>query len=483
MLVGLYTSRVILQSLGVVDYGIYNVVGSVLGLFSFVSLSLGQASVRFISYGLGKGEPEKLKEIFSTCVTCHFSIAMLVLLVGEAFALFFLSDFLNIPDNRRIAAGIVYQFSLFSAVLTIMISPYRSAIISHEDMSAFAYLSLIDVLLKLLTAWSLLLFTSDRLIIYSILMFLIFFIDRVFFQTYAKKRYQECKFKITLNRSLLKEMGVFIGLNTLTELANVTYQQGLSILLNIFFGPVVNAARGIAMQVDVYVNSFVSNFQTAFLPQVNKNYAANNDERTMQIVNSGSRFSVYMLTILIIPVILETPEILRFWLGEVPDYTCAFVQVMLLITLAKTIIGPLDILVKASGKIKQYQIANSLTYLLILPSAYIFVKYLSYPPVCVFMIQLFFTLMVLLISLYVCTNQGLLSFWSYSASAIAKPLAISAFAFGLSYLIKQSIGIQIHFVISVIISMTITMAIIYLLGINKNERAMVNNIIAKKLKR
>ena len=284
MAVNLYTSRVILNTLGVVDYGINNVVGGVIAMLGFLTGSLGAASSRYITYDLGKGDMALMRETFGNILSIHFILAGIVFVVSETLGLWFMSTQLQIPPERETAAMWVYQFSIFSSVLAVISVPYNATIIAHEKMSAFAYISIADAVLKLLIVYLLVVIPYDKLIVYAILFFCIQAFDRIVYGIYCSRHFDETRTKPRYNGKLFKEIFVFAGWSMNGSLAVIGYTQGLNILLNIFFGPAINAARGIAVQVQTVVQNFCSNFQMAFNPQLTKCYAQNNLQYMHQLL-------------------------------------------------------------------------------------------------------------------------------------------------------------------------------------------------------
>ena len=291
MLIGLYTSRVILNTLGIEDYGIYNVVGGIVVMFSFLSNSLSTASSRFITYDIGIGDFSKMKKTFGNIVTIHLLLAGIILILGETIGLWFVLNKLQVPENRMTAALWVYQFSIFSFVLNIISVPYNASIIAHERMKAFAYISIMDAILKLVIIYLLIIIPYDKLITYAILFFCIQLLDRIIYGIYCVKNFEETKARISLDKQLFKKIFGFSIWTMNGCLAVAGYTQGLNILLNMFFGPTVNAARGIAVQVQNIVQNFCNNFLMALNPQITKSYAQNNLKYMHQLVKVSSKFS------------------------------------------------------------------------------------------------------------------------------------------------------------------------------------------------
>lgn len=384
--VSLITSRVVLQALGIEDFGIYNVVGGVITMFTFINSAMVSSTQRYLNFELATGNDEKLKSIFNTSLQIHAFIALFIILLGETVGLWFVMNKLVIPEARMTAAMWVYQCSILSCVVGIMSAPYNADIIAHEKMSAFAYISILDVFLKLLIVCLLFISPYDKLITYAILILTVQLLIRYIYTRYCNKHFKESLFEWKINRPLLKEMAGFAGWSFWGNLAAILYTQGLNMMLNIFFGPVVNAARAVAIQVQGAIQQFVSNFQMALNPQITKNYAAGNLEQMHSLMFRSARFSFLLLFFLSLPVLLETEFILSVWLKTVPDNAVIFTQIMICISLIYTTANPCVIANQATGKVKVYQIVVGGILLTILPLSYLVLK-LGAPAYSVFIVH------------------------------------------------------------------------------------------------
>lgn len=372
MSITLYTSRVILQVLGIEDYGIYNLVGGVIAMFGFVSASLSTATQRFITFELGKGDNGNPSSVFSTCLLLHITIALSIVLIAEPIGVWFIINKLVLPTERLTAAIWVFQFSIISTFVMIVSVPFNAEIVAHEKMSAFAMISIVEAILKLLIVYSLLLTHEDKLIVYGALILLTQILIQCLYYFYCKKNFEEVTLRLKVDRSRVREIGSFASWSILGNISYLTYTQGLNLLLGTFFMPTVNAARGIALQLQGAVNSFVANFQTAINPQITKTYAAGQITEMHKLVFRSSRFSFYLLLIISLPFVLEAEVILKLWLGVVPDYTVTFVRLIFLTTWINSFANPLIISVKASGQVWQYESIVAVIMLLILPISYVF---------------------------------------------------------------------------------------------------------------
>lgn len=295
MVVSLYTSRIVLNTLGVEDYGIYNVVGGIVTMFVFISNSMSSATQRYITFALGKGDKERLSTVFSTTLQIHTLIASVVVLLGETVGLWFLYDKMQIPAERMDAAFWVLQCSIVSTFVMIVSVPYNADIVAHEKMSAFAYISILEVLLKLAIVYLLVVFSFDKLILYAILVLAIQILIRFCYSIYCNRHFEETKYRRVWDKSLFKEMTGFAGWSMFGNMAGVLFGQGLNMLLNVFFGPVVNAARAVAMQVQGAIQQFVGNFQTALNPQITKTYSNGKMNEMHNLMFRSARFSFYLL--------------------------------------------------------------------------------------------------------------------------------------------------------------------------------------------
>lgn len=372
--ISLYTSRVVLKTLGIEDYGIYNVVGGVISMFAFITAALSSSTQRYITYYLGKGNVNEHREVFSMSLLIHFLIALLILILGETVGLWFVLKKLVIPAGRMYAAIWVYQLSIVASLINILSIPYNAEIIAHEKMSAFAYISILEAVLKLVIVYLLIIIPYDKLKVYALLIVIIALIIRYIYGRYCQRHFTEAHFIIPNNRNLFKEMVSFAGWNLWGGLSAVISGQGLNILLNLFFGPAVNAARGVAVQVQNAILQFATNFQTAINPQITKTYATNKLNEMHNLIFRSSKFTFILLFLICLPVMLETDKILSLWLENVPCYTATFVKLMLCITLLDSTANPIMNANAATGKVKTYQLVIGSIVILVLPISYFLLK-------------------------------------------------------------------------------------------------------------
>lgn len=483
MVVSLYTSRVVLQALGVEDFGIYNVVGTFVAMFSVLSGSLSAAISRFITFELGTGDNKKLKKVFSSAVTIQIGLFLVIVLFAETLGLWFLNHKMVIPENRMLAANWVYQFSILTFGINLISVPYNAAIIAHERMSAFAYISILEVLGKLFVAFSITISPIDKLILYGFLLMLIALIIRIVYGYYCKKNFEECTFCFVFDRSLLREMFGFAGWNMIGSSASILRDQGGNVIINLFCGPSVNAARGIAIQVSHVVQGFVTNFMTALNPQIIKSYANGQKDYMMNLIGRGARFSFYLLFLLSLPIILSTREILHIWLGIVPEHTVSFIQLSLLFSLHETLAAPLVTAMLAHGDIKKYQIIAGGLNMLNLPISYFCLK-MGMMPEFVFIVAILFSFLVQIARLLLLKQMIHLNIKLFFKEVYVNVLKVSVVTsiipLILLYYFEPSF---IRFIVVSIISFLCTLLNIYIFGCNKEEREIILSFISKFTKR
>lgn len=391
MIVHLYTSRIILQVLGVEDFGIYNVVGGFVAMFAILSQSLSAAASRFFNYEMAKDDRKKLSDVFSTTLIIHIALAMIIAVLGEAAGVWFVNQKLVLPADRLYAANWVFQLSVLTFCLNLITVPYHASIIAHERMSVFAYISIFEGISSLMICFLLYFSPLDRLILYSILMFLIRVFVMMMNRLYCKRHFPESSFHMSTNMSIYKEIFGFASWNMIGSSAGILRNQGGNILLNLFFGPIVNAARAIANQVLRSVNSFVDNFMVAVNPQITKSYSSGDYDYMMTLIYKGSRYNYYMLLMLCLPILINTNKILHIWLKAVPEHSVIFVQFTLIFAMIESVSKPLVTAQLATGNIRNYQLVVGGINLLNIPVSYILFKYFNMPPEVLLYIAILFS--------------------------------------------------------------------------------------------
>lgn len=384
MLVTLYTSRVVLRLLGVSDFGIFNVVGGVATMFSFLNSAMTSGTQRFLAFELGKKNLEEFQKVFSITLSIHILTAILIGVLAESIGLYFVRNYLTIPSSRVVAAVWVYHLSILSFLISVIQVPYNSAIIAHENMNFYAYISVFEVFLKLGVVLLLEKVWVDKLITYAVLIFVVNLSIAIAYQRFCKKEYRECKFKAVWDRELFMRLLSYGGWNLFGNMAFVAHMQGVNILLNLFFGPAINAARGIAFQVKTATFTFVNNFQLAVKPQIVKSFATKERQYMMNLIYRSSKYSFFLLWLISLPLLLESEFVLGIWLGVVPDYTKIFCQLLILNSLIDSFSGPLMTAAQATGQIKKYQVLVGSFLLLNLPLSYFFLYWGFEPQVTIF---------------------------------------------------------------------------------------------------
>ena len=474
--ISLYTSRIVLNTLGVTDYGIYNVVGGVITILGFVTGSLGGATSRYITTALGKGDKPALLKLFSSILFIHYFAGAVIFVLSETVGLWFVLTQLNIPSGRMQAAMWVYQLSILAAIVNMISIPYNAVIIAHEKMSAFAYISLLDATLKLLIAFLLLLSPTDKLILYSVLILLVQLLDRLLYYIYCQKHFEETRTKAQYNKELFREISAYAGWTITGELSVVGYTQGLNVLLNIFFTPAVNAARGIAVQIQGICSQFSTNFEMALNPQITKNYAQGNFERMHHLIIHGSKFSYYIFFFILLPLTLEAPIVLKVWLGQVPPYAVVFLRLTLVIGILFTLKNFIIVAVHATGKIKRFQIIETSMLLSIVPIAYVGLKFFHFPPESVFIVHIVVEIVTQLVRLMIVLPMIGMSMLVYMKQVVLPLLVVTIIAPvlpTLSYLYLGDASL-INFFVVCLVSVISSGLVIYYIGCTRQERNFIN---------
>lgn len=481
MLIGLFTSRIILQTLGVKDYGIYNVVGGVVGMFSIVSSSMSTSISRFITFELGKNDKYRLNKIFSTAINVQLLMGLIVVLLMEVVGIWFLNTQMNIPDDRMGAANWVFQLSIIAFVIGLLMVPYNASIVAHEDMVVFAYMSLFDAMLKLLIVYSLYVSPFDKLISYAVLLLLVSLLMQGIYIIYCKRHYKECRYHFVKDKPLLKEMTGFAGWNFLGDGAWILNNQGVSILINIFFGVTLNAARGIASQVDNMVQSFVRNFTTALNPQITKSYAKGDFQYMHKLVFAGAKYSSFLMMIFIIPISLEANMILKLWLGIVPEYASVFVQLTLFSSLCVTMGNTLITSVFATGKIRNYELVMGGMALSNFPIVWI-AFLMGASPIVAYIVYLFVYFLMFFVRLYMVKDLIKMSAKTYVNEVFLPVLVVGFVSFTIPFTIATLEVDSVIRVVKVAGVSTISLIFsIFMFGMKSEERMMIFCYIRSKL--
>lgn len=481
MAVSLFTSRVILNTLGVEDYGIYNVVGGIVIMFTVLSGSLSVSISRFITFELGKNNMKRLKAVFSTGVNIQLAMSLLVICLAEAVGIWFLNAKMNIPTERIDAANWVFQCAILTFVINLLSVPYNAAIIAHEKMSAFAYISIVEVTLKLIIVYMLTISPFDRLKTYAVLFLCVGAIIRFFYGFYCKRHFEECTYHFVYEKPLLKEMASFAGWNFLGNGVYILNTQGLNILMNMYFGVAVNTARGIATQVDAALKQFVINFMTAVNPQITKSYAQGDLDSMHKLVCRSAKFSAFLMIFFAVPIILETDTILTIWLKNPPDYAAIFLQWIIISSFVDTVLSrPLVTSMLATGKIKRYQIIVTTIGCMVFPLSWLAFELGMQPHVGYILYFIFYSVLIG-VRLYLLKDIVKLPVMMYVREVLCKVLPVMVISFAIPSLLRISMEVGWLRLILVGISSAFMTAIVeFYIGLTPNERLFIvekiNNI-------
>lgn len=471
MVISLFTSRVILQNLGVEDYGIYNIVGGFVSMFAIISSTLTGTTQRYLTYEIGKKENSDPQRIFGISMNIHILLSVVIVLLLETFGLWFLNTKLNINPERLTAANWVYQFSIISFVINIISTPYNAVIIAHERMKAFAYISLFEVVLKLIIVYMVVITPWDRLCVYSFLLLLVSLIIRVIYGVYCGRHFSESKYRYYKGKELYKEIFTFASMNFIGASADILCNQGVNVILNLFVGVTANAARGIANNVQGAVSKFVSDFTTALKPQIMKEYAAGNIRSSLDLCYMGSRFSFFLMLFFGLPISINAPYILNLWLGMEPEYTADFLVLTLLMSSIMVLSNNVTTIILANGNLKSFTLWIGIIRIAMLPAIFIALKWGASPQIAYLIITLFefFALLVRIFVTQKLLNRNILYEYVknvfYPLVFVTSVSAISSFYFASLFEVSF-----INFIIETLICLVVTSLSIFFLGLKKEER-------------
>ncbi len=480
--VSLYTSRIVLNTLGVEDFGIYNVVAGVIVLFTFINGALAIASQRYISFAIGKGDSTEIRQVFSMSITSHAAIALTVFFIAETIGRFLLWK-LNFPVDRYDAIEWLYQLSVLTCIVSIIRIPYNAMIIANEKMLFYAWVSIIEVILKLIIVFVLVITTGDKLIVYAILLLTVTIITNFIYYYYCRRTFPESKYLFFFDKELFKEFFSFSGWSIAGSLANVGSQQGLNMILNIFCGVTVNAAVGICNQVMNAVGQFLTNFQTAFNPQLVKSYAVGDKEYFMNLIFKSSKFSYYLMFIISIPAVINCSFLLEVWLDTVPLYAAEFSQLMIVFLIFDAISGPLWISVQATGNIKKYQLLMAFLILLNLPLAFCVLSQ-GLSPVYVFVVRVLINIVTLLVRVVYLRSLIKLPARKFIVQVLLPIFFVTLLVLPLPLYMKYILEDGwINLISNSFASIILSFVIIYLIGLTQSEKALVNNLVKSKIRK
>lgn len=481
MLISFYNSRVVLKTLGAEDFGTYNVVGGVVVMFTFINAAMTTGTQRHLSFELGTPNGN-VGRIFSACFNIHLWLAAFIVILAETVGLWFLNTQLNFPDGRMEAVNWVYQFSILSCVFNIVRVPYNAAIIAYEKMSFYAYLGIIEGILKLIIVFMLAYSPCDKLVFYSILMTLVIILVTAVYYLYCRKSFREIRYSRVNDKSLYKRLLSFSGWTLFGSIANLARNQGVTFIVNIFYGVTVNAAIGIANQVNAGISQFVTGFQQAFNPQLTKAEASKNREYQTRLINMTVKYSYLVILFCSIPILYNLDYILSFWLGEYPAHTSEFCLWIVIATLIDSLSGPLWVTIFATGKIKSYQISISLLFLLILPLAYA-CGALDWEPQFVFAFQALINLLAVFVRLYVMRGLIHFSIKRFGKDAFLPIIIVTLLMIPIIFIYQtylQQAQTFIQLIVQSIVLLVYEAFVIAFFGFSKSERNTLTNFVKSK---
>lgn len=479
--VSLYTSRVVLNVLGIEDYGIHNVVGGIVSMFTFLTGIISAATSRFFAYEIGCNDNVKLNQYFKISLISFVIIAVIILLVAETLGLWFLKNKIVFSEERADAVFWVYQFSIFAFIIQMFTIPYNSLIIAREKMSVYAYVGIIEVVLKLLMAYLLTISVFDRLKSYAVLLFVVTIIVSFIYYCYCRIKFEESKFSFFWDKVMFKELFSYSVWILVGAFSGISRGQGLNILLNMFFGPIVNAAQGIASQVNSAINQLVNSFYTASRPQITKLYAVEDRKGMMDLVFNSSRLGYFLVLVFAVPILIETPAILKLWLETVPEHAILFTRLVIVTAMIDALSYPFQTAMSATGKIKWYQIITGGLMILTLPVAYVFLK-LGYPPQVALYVSIFTALAAQISRIVFMKIQLNMSIISYCKDVLFRVLIVTLFAFLMQFFLCNLLILvdKMRLLFVLLTSVLNTVIFVFLFGITKAERRYIMNYIKNK---
>ena len=482
MIVSLYTSRVTLQVLGEEDFGIYNLVAGFVVLFGFLNYAMERATLRFLLVEKGGGTPESMNRVFNVAISSHIMIAGIVLVLAETIGLWFVNDSLNIPQGKESVANIVYQLAILSTIINIIRVPYNSSIIAYEKMSFYAYLSIIEALLRL--SGVLLLeyfFVSHLLAIYSAIFLIVTLLVFLSYKFYCTRNFNTCRFSFYWEKKKFLEMLSFSVWSMVGGVGNIAAQQGVSIILNIFYGVVINAAVAITYQVGQAVNNIISSYQTAFNPHLVKLYVNNEAEKLANTIITSSKISYYLALMMIMPLMLNMDYVLRLWLGDsIPPHTTSFCMLFLAFYAIDAMSAPLWMANQATGKIKTYNIVFAAFVLCNLPLCYIALKLGAHPSIA-FVIRIGINLLLHVFRIFYMNHQIGLPIKEYVIKSLVLPIIVTTLSVPLPMLVAAHTDGFCQLALSSLTAMLVLAAMVYLIGLNRQERGFLKTMIVSKI--
>lgn len=483
MALSFFTTRIVLEKLGASDYGVNNVVSGFVSMFTMLNSILQTGTRRFLGINIGKGNKSELNQTFSTAVIIHLIIGFIIVILLESFGLWFINHKLNIDSERLIAANWVFQFSILTVFLGITQTPYTAAVTIHEKFNIYAAMSIYDVVAKLAVLFLLIYIPGDKLIIYSALITSVSVTSIIIYRLYCKKQFEECRVKLTFNKALCKEMLTFSGWGALGHLTVVLNSQGTSILLNLFFNTIMNAARGLATTVNFTIDQFINGFLTAAQPQLVKYYGKGDFQNFSKLIFNVSQYTLFLVALIGVPAIMEIDYVLQLWLGEVPEYTGAFIKISIICSIISYSNYMINYGITAAGKMKALNTLSMPIYLLTLPLIYIILK-LGYSPIYAYWVSSVPPILSFLVNLYILHKYTGFDSKKYLITIFLKTIILLTIACIPPYIIQQFMPQNaIRFFLVCSVSCISTIIILWLFALNKEVREMVIVKLNKILKR
>lgn len=483
MLVGFYTSRVVLNALGVVDYGIYNVVGGIVGALSVLNGAMAGTTQRWITIALGEGNVENLKKVFSVGLTAQLIIGVIILLIIETIGIWYLYTYAVIPIERMPAAFIVFQISALTMLLSIMNVPFNGAIIAHEKMGAYAFFSIFDVVMKLVVCFALYITSYDKLVVYASLLFLTFLINFCAIQVYSRKKFVEARLRLGWDKQMYKQMWGMTFWSMSGHAAYVGYTLGITLLINLFYGPAMNAAAGIASRATNIINQFSGNFQIALNPQITKSYAQEKYTDMHTLMFRSAKFSYFLMLLFAVPLFYEAHFLLEFWLGNVPDRSVEFLRIGLFVSMFIAVKEPLEKAAMANGHLRNYQFVVYGILLLVCPISYAIYKLHGVPESSSYVL-LFCVIMAILGGAYMLRKMVQLNFNEFLRSVMVPICVFTPLCFVFPGMIYCAMPEGFYRLLLLSAISVVTTLVIALYGVlNKHERASLLFFISSKLRR
>lgn len=483
MLISLYTSRVVLKTLGVEDYGIYNVVGGVVAMMGVLNGAMSTSIQCFLNFELGTGNKVKLRQTFSMSLNIYILFALIFVILAETIGIWFLNTHLLIPQDRMAAANYVFQFSIFATVISLLSNPYNAAIVAHERMDIYAYTSIFEVLAKLGIVYLLLVISFDKLIGYGLFLTCTSCLVTFIYYFFCKRHFEECRYKPYWDKPLFRQLFSYFSWNLFGSTAGLVKTAGLNILLNMFFNPVVNAARGIACQVNNVLMQFFNNFYTAVRPQIIKYYAQGDKTSMMNLVFRSTKYSFFLCLFVSLPVMIEAPYLINLWLGQTPEHVISFTRLIIIISIVDALAAPIMTAAHATGRIKIYQFVVGMITIFNIPISYCFLKFVSTSPISVYVISLSLAVVAFVVRLWIVKRLVGFSIRVYFNTVILRIIVLAV--------LSAILPLTLHFILKpgfiscatvVITSFLSSGIIIYALGMSGNERTVVVQAIRNRIR-